>query len=117
MIAQFAARSGPALRRPDHGSAVSRHTVEHAPDLPRPYGERASAVEDEGIQDLFAKIEEMLQRIQEMKATSTEAEEEIPEVFDLKPLISRRVRVRILRVERSPFVFVDDPDALDDELD
>jgi hypothetical protein len=72
-------------------------------------GEWLFTVPDEDIRQLERMLDEACQQLEILMAGRSELE--IPEVFELHPLSSQRVTVKVLKDEPARFYFVADDDV------
>jgi len=87
--------------------------------MPRVAGveERVFTVPDKDILQLQRILDEARQQLETL-AASSELEPDLPEVFNLRPLSSQRVTVKVLKDEPARFYFVAEgeisPEAVED---
>ena len=80
--------------------------------------ENVFTLPNKDILHLQKVLHEMRQHVEEILAADSDLEPELPEVFDLRPLSSRRVTVRILKDEAARFYFAaEDEVGLEDDRD
>jgi len=61
------------------------------------------------------QLEAMFTKFQQMATRVREYESEIPDVFDLRPLSSQRITLKIREINPAPFYYVADIDDNDEE--